>query len=98
VCGDTLFPHEASRRRTVDTAQLEHRDADELPATSRRTVFHDQDKQRRRVTALVIHRDPESNKEIDRVVFLRRADSSGDREWEIPLDILYAKAEADPRR
>ncbi|WP_374987160.1 hypothetical protein [Streptomyces fradiae] len=57
-------------------AQLEYRDADELPAALRRTVFRDREEQRWRVAALVIRRDPVSNREIGRVAFLRRADSS----------------------
>ncbi|MFF9070549.1 hypothetical protein ACF09E_34905 [Streptomyces sp. NPDC014891] len=76
-------------------AQLEYRDADELPATLRKRVFRDQDEQRWRVTALVIRRDPVSDKEVSRTAFLRRADSSGGREWEIALDTLYETAEVD---
>ncbi|MEU6946576.1 hypothetical protein ABZ957_15310 [Streptomyces sp. NPDC046316] len=76
-------------------AQLEYREADELPATLRKKVFRDRDERRWRVTALVIHRDPESNKELNRVAFLRRVDSSGGREWEIALDTLYETAEVD---
>ncbi|MFI9214261.1 hypothetical protein ACIGW7_39795, partial [Streptomyces sp. NPDC053253] len=81
---------------TVDTmAQLEYRDADELPATLRRKVFVDREEQRWRVMALVIRRHPVSDKEISRTAFLRRVDSSGGREWEIALDTLYETAEVD---
>ncbi|MFJ3914360.1 hypothetical protein [Streptomyces vinaceus] len=76
-------------------AQLEYRDADELPATLRKKVFRDRDEQRWRVTALLIHRHPESRKEIGRTAFLRRVDSNGGREWEIALDTLYETAEVD---
>ncbi|MFI8365281.1 hypothetical protein ACIGD1_34655 [Streptomyces sp. NPDC085612] len=76
-------------------AQLEYRNAGELPAALRKTVFRDHEEQRWRVTALVIRRDPVSDKEIGRTAFLRRADSSGGREWEIALDALYETTEVD---
>lgn len=76
-------------------AQLEYLDTDELPAALRSTVFTDPIRQRWRVTALVIHRHPESGKELKQVAYLRRADSSGGPEWEVPLDTLYETAEVD---
>lgn len=76
-------------------AQLEYRDADELPAALRSKVFTDLDQQRWRVTALAIHRHPVSGKELQRVAYLRRVDASGGREWEIPLVTLYETAEVD---
>lgn len=76
-------------------AQLEYHDADELPADLQEKVFLDRNERRWRVMALVIHRDRESGNETKQVAFLRRADSRGGKEWEIPLTRLYEMAEVE---
>ncbi|MFA7763887.1 hypothetical protein ACGFNX_28220 [Streptomyces sp. NPDC048723] len=76
-------------------AQPEYRDTFEFPANLLRTVFTDLSRQGWRVTALVVHRHPESGKELKRMACLRRVDASGGRDGEIPLATLHETAEVD---
>jgi hypothetical protein len=75
--------------------QLKYTDADELPKHLQVSTFRDRDDRRWKVAALITHLDLESGKVTKKVAYLRRADSSGGPEWEIPLDTLYETAEVD---
>ncbi|WP_327299961.1 hypothetical protein [Streptomyces sp. NBC_01197] len=76
-------------------AELEYFEADELPADLQKRVFRDRNELRWKLAALVVYSDRESGRSTERVAFLRREDSSGGLEWEIPLTSLYKTAEVE---
>ncbi|MFJ8957355.1 hypothetical protein ACIRO1_45420 [Streptomyces sp. NPDC102381] len=74
--------------------QLEYRGAADLPAAVASVVWRDREERRWRVTAMVVHHDPDTDRIVDKTLYLRPYDGGG-TEWEISLDQLRMTAEVD---